>query len=69
MIIPIRNSSDAVLEVQLEPWLDTLSLAPGEAAELSGTFSADLEGVEIEYSSHAFLSIYVPAGSKLRKAR
>jgi hypothetical protein len=64
--IPIRNKSDQKLEIQLEPWLDLISLEPGEEAELCGDFGDGLASLEIDYWSEGFLSVWVPAGTTIK---
>lgn len=64
--IPIRNKSGEKLEVQLEPWLDSVTLEPGEEAELCGDFGKGLSNLEIDFWPEGFLSLWVPAGTTIK---
>ncbi len=61
----IRNTSQAELGVMLEPWTDREDIAPGGQVILEGDFSADDLG--IDFGDENFLSLWCPAGCKLRK--
>jgi hypothetical protein len=61
----IKNSSNDVLQIRLEPWLDELTLDPGKEAEVRGDFGDGLEGIEFELWPDNFVSISVPAGTRI----
>ena len=68
MLIPIKNSSNEAIEVQLEPWLDIVLLQPGETATLSAVSQGALENLIIEYDNRRSLLLHVGGNAKLSKA-
>lgn len=67
MVIPIKNSSDEALEVQLEPWLDIVLLEPGETANLVGNSEESLKEISLEFDVRGCLLLHVSEAAKLYK--
>ena len=63
--IPIRNKSDQSLGIMIEPWTDTVEIAPGQEAEVTCKIGADDE-IVLDFGSENFLSLWVPPGTTIK---
>jgi len=57
--------SELELGVMLEPWTDREDIEAGGHVVVEGDFGND--EITIDFGDDSFLSIWCPAGSKLRK--
>lgn len=67
-MIPIKNSSNEAIELQLEPWLNILLLQPGETAILDAPSQDTLQGLVIEYDNRGCLLLHVGGDATLSKS-
>ena len=66
MKVPLRNLSGKPLGVMLEPWTDTVELAPGQEAEIDLTSKIDPGEFIIDINEDNFVSLWVPPGATIR---